>query len=67
MFAIEHIGASRATVFVNLVPIFTILQFVLILGESFTLFKCIGACSIVTGVYLATRSEMGIRKTLSRS
>jgi drug/metabolite transporter (DMT)-like permease len=52
MFAIERIGASRAAVFVNLVPIFTIIQSVLILGEAFTLFKC-----IITGVYLATRSD----------
>ncbi len=57
LFAIEKIGASRAAVFVNLVPIFTIVQSVFILGESFTLFKCIGALGIVTGVYLATRSN----------
>jgi drug/metabolite transporter (DMT)-like permease len=57
MFAIESIGASRAAVFVNLVPIFTIIQSVFILGESFTLFKCIGALSIIIGVYLATRSD----------
>ena len=60
MFAIERIGASRTAVFVNLVPIFTIIQSVLILGESFTLFKCVGACSIILGVYLATRSDTEI-------
>jgi drug/metabolite transporter (DMT)-like permease len=58
MFAIERIGASRAAVFVNLVPIFTIIQSILILGESFSLFKCIGALSIITGVYLATRTDV---------
>lgn len=57
LFAIEKIGAPRAAVFVNLVPIFTIIQSVFILGESFTMFKCLGALSIVTGVYLATRSD----------
>jgi drug/metabolite transporter (DMT)-like permease len=60
LFAIEKIGASRAAVFVNLVPIFTIIQSVFILGESFTLFKCIGALSIIIGVYLATRSNMQV-------
>jgi drug/metabolite transporter (DMT)-like permease len=58
MFAIERIGASRAAVFVNLVPIFTIIQSILILNESFSLFKCIGALSIITGVYLATRTDV---------
>jgi drug/metabolite transporter (DMT)-like permease len=57
MFAIERIGASRAAIFVNLVPIFTIVQSILILGESFSLFKCLGALSIITGVYLGTRTD----------
>lgn len=60
LFAIEKIGASRAAIFVNLVPIFTIMQSVFILGESFTLFKGIGTLGIITGVYLATRSS-GLR------
>lgn len=62
LFAIEKIGAPRAAVFVNLVPIFTIIQSVFILGESFSLFKCIGALSIITGVYLATRSDSQVIK-----
>lgn len=55
LYAIQEIGAPRAAIFVNLVPVFTIVQSVLILGESFTLLKLIGAIIIISGVYLATR------------
>lgn len=60
LWAIQSIGAPRAAVFVNLVPVFTIVQSVLILGENFTLLKLAGAIVIISGVYLATRpSESG--------
>ncbi|KGK88093.1 hypothetical protein DP73_13380 [Desulfosporosinus sp. HMP52] len=55
--AIQRIGASRTAVFINLVPIFTIIQSVTILGESITLIKLICAAIVITGVYLATRPD----------
>ena len=55
MVAIQRIGAPRTAIFINLVPIFTIIQSVIILGESITLIKLIGAAIVITGVYLATR------------
>lgn len=55
LWAIQSIGAPRAAIFVNLVPVFTIVQSVLILGESFTLLKLAGAVIIISGVYFATR------------
>ncbi|EGO65187.1 DMT family transporter [Acetonema longum] len=57
MIAIQRIGAARTATFVNLVPMFTIIQSVLILGEAFTLYKLVGAAVIIAGVYLATRQE----------
>lgn len=57
MVAIQRIGAPRTNIYINLVPIFTIIQSVTILGESITLFKLIGAAIVITGVYLATRPE----------
>lgn len=57
MVAIQRIGAPRTAIFINLVPIFTIIQSVAILGESITLFKLIGAAIVISGVYLATRAE----------
>lgn len=58
MMAIQRIGAPRTAIFINLVPIFTIIQSVAILGESITLFKLLGAAIVITGVYLATRPEV---------
>ena len=57
MVAIQRIGAPRTAIFINLVPIFTIIQSVIILGESITLFKLMGAAIVISGVYLATRPE----------
>jgi len=55
--AIQRIGAPRTAVFINLVPIFTIIQSVTILGESITLIKLMCAGIVIIGVYLATRPE----------
>jgi len=61
MIAIQRIGASRTAIFINLVPIFTIIQSVTILGESITLFKLIGAAIVIAGVYLATRPDSKVK------
>jgi len=61
MVAIQHIGAPRTAIFINLVPIFTIIQSVTILGESITLIKLIAAAIVISGVYLATRPESRVK------
>lgn len=61
MVAIQRIGAPRTAMFINLVPIFTIIQSVTILGESVTLIKLIAAAIVITGVYLATRPESTVK------
>ncbi|HWR39617.1 MAG TPA: DMT family transporter [Patescibacteria group bacterium] len=55
LIAVEKIGASRTSVFVNLVPIFTIIQSSLVLHEPVGFFKLAGAAVIIAGVYIATR------------
>lgn len=60
MVAIQRIGAPRTAIFINLVPIFTIIQSVTILGESITLVKLIAAGIVITGVYLATQPDSRI-------
>ena len=64
MTAIQRIGAPRAAVFVNLVPVFTIIQSVLILGESLTVLTLIGAATVISGVYLALRPGTEKRSVL---
>ena len=49
---IEHIGATRASLFMNLVPISAIIMAFLILGEPITGSLLIGIVLVLSGVYL---------------
>jgi len=51
-YALKHIDASKAAVFLNLIPLFTILMS-FFLGTSLTWFFLLGAALILYGVYLA--------------
>ena len=51
-YALKHIDASKAAVFLNFIPLFTILMS-FFLGASFTWFFLIGAGLIIYGVWLA--------------
>jgi drug/metabolite transporter (DMT)-like permease len=53
--AIKEIGPSRASVFVNLVPVFSIILAVLILGEALEPVKLLTAALIIAGVYICQR------------
>jgi len=43
------------------VPVFTIIQSVLLLGEQLSWFKLAGAMVIIFGVYLTTRPDSAFR------
>jgi len=49
---IEHIGATRAGLFINLVPISAIIMAFLLLGEPITISLLIGTVLVLSGVYL---------------
>lgn len=49
---VEEIGPSRASIFINLVPVFATLIAVLILGEKLSSSLLIGAVLVVSGVYI---------------
>lgn len=51
-YALKHIDASKAAVFLNFIPLFTILMS-FFLGTSFTWFFLLGAGFIIYGVWLA--------------
>jgi drug/metabolite transporter (DMT)-like permease len=51
-YALKHIDASKAAVFLNFIPLFTILMS-FFLGTSLTWFFLLGAALIIYGVYLA--------------
>ncbi len=53
--AIRKIGASRASVFINLVPLFSIILSILLLGETLKKSVLIGGAILLFGVYLTNR------------
>ena len=54
-YALKHVDASKAAVFLNFIPLFTILMS-FFLGTSLTWFFLLGAALIIYGVYLTQRT-----------
>jgi drug/metabolite transporter (DMT)-like permease len=54
--AINVIGASRAGIFINMVPAFAVIAGYLLLDEPIHLSLLIGGCMVISGVYLTNRS-----------
>lgn len=53
--AISVIGASRAGIFINTVPVFAVILGFLLLGEPIHLSLALGGLMVITGVYLTNR------------
>lgn len=63
MTSIQRIGASRTSIFINLVPVISMFLASLILHETIGWFKVMTAGMIISGVYLSTRlGQMENRK-----
>lgn len=60
---VELIGANRAGIFINLVPIFGALLAVLILGEAFRWFHLIGIFLVLGGILLAEKAVPAQQRT----
>ncbi|MBN2316181.1 MAG: DMT family transporter [Sedimentisphaerales bacterium] len=52
---VEHLGPTKAGLFINFVPIFAILSAFLILHEPITVSLAIGGVLVISGVYLTNR------------
>ena len=52
---IEIIGPNRATMFIQLMPLFSAAMAIIIFKEKFELYHFIGAAFIVSGIYLSNR------------
>ncbi|MGO4889777.1 DMT family transporter [Anaerobacillus sp. MEB173] len=55
--AVADIGPSRASIFLNLLPVFTIIGAVLFLGETVTIVQLLGGVIVIAGVFLSTRGK----------
>ncbi|SCY69353.1 DMT family transporter [Alkaliphilus peptidifermentans] len=53
--SIKEIGPSRTAIFINLVPVFSMVLSVIILKERITFLTLIGGIMILSGVYLTTK------------
>lgn len=54
--SIKQIGPSRTSIFINLVPIFSIILSLIILKESVSTIKLLTALLIITGVYICQKN-----------
>ena len=57
LYGVSGIGPSRAGVFINVIPVSSLLLSLVILGESFDIVKLIGIVLVLSGVWLVTRSS----------
>jgi drug/metabolite transporter (DMT)-like permease len=54
--SIKQIGPSKTSIFINLVPVFSIILSVLILKEALHRIKFLTTTSIITGVYICQKN-----------
>lgn len=52
---VVRIGANKAGIYLNLIPVFATLFAVLFIGESLLLFQFIGGMFVILGVYLSSK------------
>ena len=52
---VEIIGPNRATMFIQLMPLFSAVMAIIIFKEKFELYHLIGAAFIVSGIYLSNK------------
>ncbi|MDB9743509.1 DMT family transporter [Pelagibacteraceae bacterium] len=52
---IEIIGPNRATMFIQLMPLFSAVMAIIIFNEKFELYHFVGATFIVSGIYLSNK------------
>ncbi|MFV8828270.1 DMT family transporter [Alkalihalobacterium sp. APHAB7] len=58
---VEQIGASKAAVFLNLIPVFTTVQAVLILNERIYMEQLFGGLLVIAGVLLTTKQRSVVK------
>jgi drug/metabolite transporter (DMT)-like permease len=63
---ISMIGPSRGSIFMNLMPIFTLLFAWLFLGETITLHQLFGGIFVIGGVYMTTRPGLSLSRATNK-
>ncbi|WP_368504190.1 DMT family transporter [Alkalihalophilus sp. As8PL] len=53
-YGIQQIGAAKASIFINVMPVSAVIMATLFLGEAFTSSAMVGALLVLSGVYVGT-------------
>ncbi|MBY0146936.1 DMT family transporter [Neobacillus niacini] len=61
-YGIKEVGAAKASIFINVMPVSAVLMATIFLGETFTWAHGIGASLVLTGVYIGTNTKLFTRK-----
>lgn len=61
--AVQQLGAGHASVFINLVPVFAVLQAAVLLDERLGLPVLVGGLLVIAGVWLTTLKKTTLEKT----
>ncbi len=61
--AVHQLGAGHASVFINLVPVFAVLQAAALLDERLGLPVLFGGLLVIAGVWLTTVQKTTLEKT----
>lgn len=65
--AVDEVGPSKASVFFNLVSVFTSILAILFLNEAFTFVHFFGGIFVLVGVYLSTKTQPNSKRLASAS
>ncbi|MDC3413475.1 DMT family transporter [Terrihalobacillus insolitus] len=61
--AVNQIGPSQSSIFLNFIPVFTMIGAVLFLGESIKILQLIGAIMVISGIMITTSKRARLEQT----
>jgi drug/metabolite transporter (DMT)-like permease len=59
---IKEVGAAKASIFINVMPVSAVIMATIFLGETFTWAHAVGAVFVLSGVYIGTNPKLFKRK-----
>lgn len=61
-YGIKEVGAAKASIFINVMPVSAVLMATIFLGETFTWAHGVGAAFVLSGVYVGTNTKLFNKK-----
>jgi drug/metabolite transporter (DMT)-like permease len=61
-YGIKEVGAAKASIFINVMPVSAVLMATIYLGETFTWAHGVGAVFVLSGVYVGTNTKIFQKK-----